>query len=643
MKKQGMSKHIILGTAGHIDHGKTALVKALTGVDTDRLKEEKLRGITIELGFASLDLPGGEHIGFVDVPGHERFVKNMVAGATGIDIAALVIAADEGVMPQTREHLEICDLLDISHGLVVVTKRDLVDEEWLELVTDDIQQLVKGTFLEDAPIVCCSSVTGHGIPDLLKVLGEICGEIKGHSPDGLFRLPIDRIFTMRGFGTVVTGTLISGKVHTGDTVMIYPAGIRAKVRGIQVHNQSVSASTAGLRTAINFQALDRKSMNRGDVVAQSDGLRPSYMVDVWVRYLKGAQRPLKNRTKMRFHTGASEVLGSVVLLDREEILPGEDAIVQCRLYSPVAVMKDDRFVIRSYSPMHTLGGGFILDPVPIKHKRGKTNTKDMQVLVDGELESIIDYHMTKSGFAGISFADMIVVTSQPEGQLAQRIDALLSSRRIVLVDRENRIYVNASTVENLKAIIHEILKEYHKKYPLKPGIPKEELRSKVPGRVSTKLFNLLIRHMIKDGAITQEKDNISMSSHQIALQDDQSKIRKELEEAYLGSGIQPPYFKDLVKAISAPSKTARDVLFHMVEEATLIKVKDDLFFHRTTIEKLKKELVDYLMTHDEISTPRFKEMTGTSRKYTIPLIEYFDSIKLTIRIGDCRKLRGKVN
>jgi selenocysteine-specific elongation factor len=634
-----MSKQIILGTAGHIDHGKTTLVKALTGTDTDRLKEEKLRGMTIVLGFASLDLPGGQHIGFVDVPGHEKFVKTMVAGASGIDIVALIIAADDGVMPQTKEHLEVCELLNVSHGLVIVTKIDLVDEEWLEFVIDDIQQFLKGTFLEDAPILPVSSVTGQGIPDLIEALGKLCGQVKGRSPDGLFRLPVDRVFTMKGFGTVVTGTLISGKVRVGDNVMIYPAGIGAKVRGIQVHNQSAEASTAGLRTAINFQGLDKAAINGGDVVAAPNTLRPTYMVDVWLQYLKSAERPLKNRTKIRFHTGTKEVLGYVVLLDREELLPGEDTIVQCRLHSPVVVMKDDRFVIRSYSSMHTAGGGSILDPFPRKHKRSKIIVRDMQLLIDGDVESIINYHMTKSGFKGVSFADLILMTNQTEKQLIQKLQHLLSSKKVVLVDRENRVYINSATLEELKGITQNILMEYHEKHPLKGGMSKEELKSKLPARVSSKLFNLLVGDMIEGKMLMQDKDIIRLASHQVALEGDQSKIRKEIEETYLRSGLQPPYFKDLVKSISGSSKTATDVLFHMLEEGVLMKVKDDLYFHKTVIEKLKNEFIEYLKAHAEITTPRFKEMTGVSRKYTIPLIEYFDSIKLTIRIGDSRRLR----
>jgi selenocysteine-specific elongation factor len=357
-------KQIILGTAGHIDHGKTALIKALTGINTDRLKEEKRRGITIELGFAFLDLPSGQHLGIVDVPGHEKFVKNMVAGATGIDIVAMVIAADEGVMPQTREHMEICTLLGIKHGLVVLTKTDLVDEEWLELVIEDVGDFVKGTFLEKAPIVPVSSINGDGIPEFVKTLDELSARLPSRPSSSLFRLPVDRVFTMKGFGTVITGTLISGHVQVGDTVMLYPSGITSKVRGIQVHNQSVTKAETGMRTAINFQGLEKAVVNRGDVLSNPGALKPSYMIDVSFNYLNSNKKPIKNRTQVRIHTGTSEVLGILILIDREELLPGDTCIAQLRIDSPVAVIKDDRFVIRSYSPVRTIGGGDVLNPIP---------------------------------------------------------------------------------------------------------------------------------------------------------------------------------------------------------------------------------------------------------------------------------------
>ncbi|MFP5212731.1 MAG: selenocysteine-specific translation elongation factor, partial [Acidobacteriota bacterium] len=362
-------KQVILGTAGHIDHGKTSLIRALTGIDTDRLKEEKLRGITIELGFAHMELPGGERLGIVDVPGHERFVKHMVAGATGIHLVALVIAADEGVMPQTREHMEICELLQVKKGLVVLTKIDMVeDPDWVEMVREDVAEFMKGTFLEGAPIIPVSAVTGEGIDELKQTLALLYSQVQPRSTEGPFRLPVDRVFSMRGFGTVVTGTSMSGRVRIGDQVTIYPMEQKTKVRGLQVHSEEVQEVLPGQRTAINLQGLERAAIERGNVIATPGTLAPTHMVDVHMEMLSSSPRPLKHRAKIRFHTGTAEHLGTVVLLDREELAQGTKAFVQVRLDHPIAVLRGDRFVMRSYSPVQTIGGGTILHPLPRKHK-----------------------------------------------------------------------------------------------------------------------------------------------------------------------------------------------------------------------------------------------------------------------------------
>ena len=635
-------KQIILGTAGHIDHGKTSLIKAVTGINTDRLKEEKLRGITIELGFASMDLPSGQHLGIVDVPGHEKFVKHMVAGATGIDIVAMVIAADEGVMPQTREHMEICTLLGIKHGFVVLTKTDMVDEEWLELVQDDVKEFLKGTFLENSPIIPVSSVTGSGIPEFIKTLDELSALIPVRTSTGLFRLPVDRVFSMKGFGTVITGTLISGSIHIGDTVMIYPSGITSKVRGIQVHNQNLNVAEAGMRTAINFQGLEKSSVTRGEVLSTPDGLRPSFMIDVLVRYLDSNNKSAKNRTRIRFHTGTSEVLGILILLDKDELLPGETALAQIRLDSPVAVVKDDRFVIRSYSPIRTIGGGHILNPIPQKHKRFKPKViKLLKGVVDNIPEEIISSHADSSGYAGVSFADLKIMTNLPEKQLDNTIQGLLSKKTILCFDRENRIYIHNNGIEKLEKKTLDYLSNYHKSNPLKAGMPKEELKSKFPFALGTKLFNLILNRMIKDKVIIQEENSVHLSSHTVSLKVDQADIRTKILDAYLKSGLTPPYFKELSGSFDIDSKQAKDVLILLVDEGLLLKVKEDLYFHAEAVNKLKKRLVDYLKSNEEITTPQFKEMASVSRKYLIPLIEYFDSTNVTLRVGDSRKLRNR--
>jgi selenocysteine-specific elongation factor len=633
-------KHIIVGTAGHIDHGKTSLVKAATGIDTDRLKEEKLRGITIELGFAWLDLPGGERVGIVDVPGHEKFVKNMVAGATGIDLVALIIAADEGVMPQTREHLDICRLLGVKHGLVVLTKIDMVDEEWQELVTEDVRSFLKGSFLEEAPIVPVSAVTGVGMPEFVKTLEKLCSQVPDRSSNGLFRLPVDRVFTMKGFGTVITGSLVSGKIRVGETIAIYPGGIESKVRGIQIHNESVDEAWAGVRTAINFQGLDRLAVNRGDVLARVNTLRPSYMVDVFLDYLGFLKKPLKNHTRVRFYTSTSEIEGNVMLLDREELAPGDKAIVQVRLESPVSAVKDDRFVIRSYSPVMTIGGGYILNPIPKKHKRFKEPViSHLNNLAAKESKDITIYLIEASGLEGVSFAELALMTNLPEKELEHELKSLLSRQAAIQVDRENRVFVHRTVFEAVKKEAIRILEEYHKRNPLKAGMAKEVLKSKLPKELGLRAFTLLIQELVKSETMVQEKELVRLSGHTIALQADQEDIRRRIQETYLQSGLEPPYFKDFVASVGANPSYIKEVLDHMVEEGILVKVKEDLYFHTDIMGDLKMRLVSFLRAHGEITTPQLKEVTGVSRKYTIPLIEHFDDTRVTIRVGDVRRLR----
>lgn len=633
-------KQIILGTAGHIDHGKTSLIKALTGIDTDRLKEEKLRGITIELGFAWLDLPSGQRVGIVDVPGHEKFVKNMVAGASGIDLVALIIAADEGVMPQTKEHLDICQLLSVKHGLVVLTKVDTVDEEWLDMVTDDVQAFLKGTFLEGVPTFPVSALTGQGLPELVEGIDTLCEAVPERPSSGLFRLPVDRVFTMKGFGTVVTGSLVSGGVRVGETVMTYPSGIQSKVRGIQVHGQAVDRATASMRTAINFQGIDRDAIARGDVVGNVDTLKPSYMVDTLLAYLSSNEKPLKNRTKVRFHTGTSEILGHTILLDREELSPGEMVVAQFRLDTPVATVKDDRFVIRSYSPIRTIGGGQILDPIPRKHKRFKEPlVTGLKNLAEEPPEEIISYHVKESGISGVPVWELRLRTNLSEKNLDQHLQHLLSQKTIVQVDRENPRFIHGSVFEGLHQKAVKILEGYHKDHPLKAGMSRQGLMSKLSLSSSSKLFNLLIQALAKSNTVIQEKEVLRLSGHKVALEADQKDVRHRIERAYLHSGLEPPYFRDLTASLGQNSTRMKDILVLMLEEGTLIKVKEDLYFHKRVIDDLKNGLVSYLKANREITTPQFKEMTGVSRKYTIPLIEFFDTTKVTIRVGDIRRLR----
>ena len=633
-------KRIVLGTAGHIDHGKTSLIKALTGVNTDRLKEEQLRGITIELGFAALALPSGLRLGIVDVPGHEKFVKNMVAGATGIDIVVLVIAADEGVMPQTREHMEICTLLGVRHGFVALTKIDMVDEEMRELAREDVKDFLAGTFLEDAPIIPVSSVTGEGIEAFKATLDALAAKVPSREPTGLFRLPVDRVFTMKGFGTVITGTLSSGRVRVGDPVMLYPSGLTSKVRGIQVHNASVEEALVGQRTAINFQGLEKSAVERGEVISSPGALVSSFMVDVSLHYLPSNKKAAKNRTRVRFHTGSSEVLGVLVLLDREEIEPGQTAPAQLRLDTPVALVKDDRYVLRSYSPVRTIGGGQVLNPIPPKHKRHRPEVvKALAVLRDGTPEEVVARHLADADVTGVSFSHLRLMTNLADKALQQVLQQLMTRRTALVIDREAQVYIHGETFERLKQQCRDALDKYHRANPLKAGMPKEELKGKLPRGARTKLFTLVLNQMVKDGILAVEEEAVRLADHRVSLAADQSALQERFLDAYRRGGLQPPYFKELCSDAGVPAAQAKDVLQLLVNAGELVKVKEDLYFDRRAIDALKAKLVDFLKDNGEISTPRFKDMTGVSRKYLIPLAEHFDSQNVTIRIGDIRKLR----
>ncbi len=635
-------KQIILGTAGHIDHGKTSLIKAVSGINTDRLKEEQIRGITIELGFASLDLPSGQRLGIVDVPGHEKFVKNMVAGATGIDIVALVIAADEGIMPQTREHMEICTLLDIKFGLVVLTKVDLVDEEWLELVKDEVREFTRGTFLEDTAVIPVSSVTGQGLPEFIASLDDISQKIPMRRNTGLFRLPVDRVFTMKGFGTVITGTLIAGKVSAGDQIMLYPTQVTSKVRGVQVHGESVPAAMGGMRTAINFQGLDKTLVNRGDIVANPGTLISSHMVDVTLNYLAANNKKLKNRSRVRFHSGTSEIMGIVVLLDREDLNAGESALAQIRLESPVSLIRDDRYVLRSYSPVRTIGGGRIINPIPVKHKPNRKEVLEyLTTLTEDEPDTIIKAQIQAAGFSGCKYANLRLMVNLPEKQLDQALQLMLSRQVIIQTDKENRIYIHKVAFSQIQDLIQDCLAAYHTRHPLKHGIPREELKSRLPATIDGKTFLAAMQHMVKAQQIAIEEDIARLAKHKVALAADQQTLRKQILTTLEKAELSPPYFKDFCQDLKVPMDQARQVLALLVDEGLVVKIKEELYYHHRPLEQLKQKLVDFLIAHEEISTPQFKDMAGASRKFVIPLIEFFDNTQVTIRVGDIRKLRRR--
>lgn len=636
-------KHVILGTAGHIDHGKTSLVKALTGVDTDRLKEEKERGITIELGFAFLDLPSGIKLGIVDVPGHEKFVKHMVAGAWGIDLVALVIAADEGVMPQTREHLDICKLLNVKKGLIVLTKIDLVDRELIDLVREEVLEMVKGTFLNKAPILTVSSMTGEGMDSLLSTLDRLSQEVKERSSNGLFRLPIDRVFVMKGFGTVVTGTVISGSLSQGETIEILPTKLEAKVRNLQAYNQNVEKVVAGERAAVNLQGIETSFIERGNVLTHPHTLKPTQLIDAYLEYLPHASHSLKNQSKQRFHIGTSLTNASISLLDREELFPGEGAFVQLKLERPVVTLPHDRFVIRGTSMIQTIGGGVVLDSHPIKHKRFSSSViSELTLLREAPGEQVLKYHIFHSGKGGTTLEDLLNRVDMPPEEVQSILKSLVERGALLFIDPERMKVIEKSHYQELKEMVINQVKEFHQRFPMKSGLFKEELRTKLPSEVDVRLFQNLIQDLMQSGEIILEKDKLRLCDHQI-LTIDEKGLAHRIKTAVLKGGLQPPSPKELSENWSEKEEEVRAIFELLVHEGELIKVRSEMYFHRIPFEQLKETLYSYLKTHKEITTAQFKEMVGVSRKFVIPLIEYFDQIKFTLRIGEKRILRGKAD
>ncbi len=631
---------IILGTAGHIDHGKSSLIKSLTGTDPDRLKEEKLRGITIELGFASLTLPNGQLLGIVDVPGHERFVRHMVAGATGMDLVALVIAADEGVMPQTREHLEICELLKVKQGLVVLTKIDLVEEDWLDLVEEEVREAMVGTFLEGAPIVRFSAVTGVGTEAMLATLTELAAQVPHKPASGIFRLPVDRVFTIKGFGTVVTGTAISGRLKVGDAVMIYPRLYKARVRSLQMHGAAVEELLAGSRAAVNLQGLEREEMERGMVVATPGSLVPSRRVDAFIEVLHSVPRPLKHRQAVRFHTGTSERLAVPLLLDADELPPGASGYVQFILKEPVSLKPGDRFVVRNLSPAVTWGGGQILHVNPGRHKRHQDKViAGLKTLEQGTPEEQVRFYLEEAGPAGLSRPELAAMLPWTPPELANLLNALAHKGEALFYDQENQRYVLTATTRALEEESRQTLKSYHRENPLKPGLSKEELRRKLPPQMDVRLFNEILGSLTRQKQVVQEKDLVRLTTHKVKLALDQEETTRRLEALYRQGQLSPPTLKEVEAALSLPLTQIQPLLRVLVNQGSLAKVKEDLYFHSEALAPLKVKLVDFLKNNGEISIPQFKDLTQASRKFTIPLLEYFDTNRVTVRVGEARRLR----
>lgn len=623
-----------------MDHGKTSLVKALTDIDTDRLKEEKERGITIDLGFASLSLDDTTYMGIVDVPGHERFVKNMVAGAAGIDAVMLVIAADEGVMPQTREHLHICDLLNVKRGLVAVTKTDLVDDEWLSLVIDDIRSFLAESFLKDAPVIPVSSQSGAGLTDLLEALTELARHEEVRNRPDYFRLPVDRIFTMKGFGTVVTGTLMAGTVRVGDTVTVLPAGIAAKVRGLQVHNESRSVAEPGFRTAINFQGLDVDKIRRGDTIAHPSFFEPSRRMDVLLRHLPTAKRKLRHRAPVRFHIGTAEIMARLHFVDRNDLEPGAHTRCQIILEEPAVAMAGDHFVIRSYSPITTIGGGHVLDPIAGKIKRfSAAGIDDLRLLDQGSTTEKTQTILRRAGMNGISLKRLVTRTGIPTGDQQGIVEDMFARRQALLADREERRAVAWPVYEDLMKNIMAIVSAYHKKYPLKKGMAKEELRISLGAHASQKLFNKALLDLESRNLVTVDRETVAGAGHGVHLTEDLETLKEDILRRYRESGLSPPATKEILEQAGGDKKKSANLLKVLIDQGMLVKVSDDMLFESGILEKLREDYKARLLEKEVFEPADFKELTGLSRKYIIPLMEYFDKTNLTIRVSNGRVLR----
>jgi selenocysteine-specific elongation factor len=624
-------RHIILGTAGHIDHGKSSLVKALTGVDPDRLKEEKERGITIDIGFADLVFPENElTVGIVDVPGHEKLVRNMLAGAGGIDMVLLVIAADEGIMPQSREHLAICDLLKIKSGLVAVTKTDLVAKDWLDLVEDEIRTFVKGTFLENSPIIPASSRTGENLEALRSKIGEIALGIKPKSTNGLFRLPIDRVFTLKGFGTVITGTAISGKISLEEALEIMPAGKKSKVRGLHSHGRSIPTAMAGQRVAINLQAIEKEDIRRGDVAVAPSSFSPTVAVDAYIELLPGAP-VIKNRSLVHFYAGTSETIARIILYGTTELHPGEESYCQFRLREPIVAVSGDRYIIRRFSPLETLGGGEVLDPSPLR-RRHKEGTEDLVIFKNGDLSQKISKKIENAGARGILIGSLQGWINAELDKIAESIENLKRTGEII---QHEDLVLHNKALSLVSRKVLDVLKSYHEKNPLKPGMHKEEARNQL--RIDPKLFNFILSNLSSQKAIIVDKNFIRRADFKIALSSGEEINKEKILKMLRESGFQPPLKDELASALKIDQKHLSDILGIMAKEGSITRISDSLYISAEAYKDMISALKSFFLKKNELSVAEFRDLLKTSRKYALPFLEYLDSHKVTIRTGDVRK------
>jgi len=635
-------KSIVVGTAGHIDHGKTALVKALTGIDADRLQEEKRRGITIDLGFAHLELPGpdGEKIrlGFVDVPGHERFVRNMLAGVGGIDLVLFVIAADESIKPQTREHFDICRLLAVRRGITVLTKADLVDEETLAVARLEVRDFLRGSFLDpdQAPVVAVSLKTGAGVDELKRELARVATEVPAKDSSAYFRLPIDRVFTMKGFGTVITGTLVAGSVSKESEVEIFPQRRRARERGIEVHGQSAEMANAGQRTALNLAGPDisTHSLARGMTLAASGVFEPTRRADVSLTLLQGA-RPLRDRARVHLHAFTDETVAEVVLHGAKEIRPGESAFAQLCTAHPMLLLPGDRFILRQFSPVITIGGGIVLDSAPLRGKTPALNAF-LSILANGNPSEVLQARIARRATDGLSLRQAIAETGWSRGQI-ESVASELEKRGSLIrgpVIKEGEIWIDAGIIGNLKRDFLEELAKFHQQNPLVSGIGGEELREKLEAPPTA--YNAALNSLLKEKKVDLSGEQVRAAGRSIVMNEDEAESKRIIEQAFRGAGLKVPTLKEVLAGLKLDPARAQRIVTLLLREKVLVKVSEDLVFHRDSLQSLRQAVANYKIKASKIDVAGFKDLTGVTRKYAIPLLEYLDRERITRRVGDER-------
>lgn len=628
-------KNIIIGTAGHIDHGKTTLIKALTGRNTDRWEEEQRRGITIDLGFTYFDLKSGDRVGIIDVPGHEKFINNMVAGVVGMDLVMLVIAADEGIMPQTREHVDILGLLGIEKSIIVLNKCDLVDEEWLELVEEEVKEELAGTFLENAPVMKVSAATGQGIPELIDMVEHLTAdEVVEKDVQTIPRLPIDRAFSMSGFGTVITGTLLAGSITKEDTLEMYPIGKECKIRSIQVHGQPVERCYAGQRVAINLSNIKKSEIKRGCVLAPPNNMKNTMMLDVKMNILPSSMRILTNHSRLHLFTGTSEVLCRAILLDKEEIGPGESGYVQLRLEEEIALRRGDKFIVRFYSPMETIGGGVVLEPNPTKKKRFQEETiEELKRKESGSSEDIIEMHIQNCKDSMMTVAELAKITALSLEEVAKDVESLETQGIIKVFHMKKDSYTwHVANDKVLQEKITEKLSEYHAKHPYRYGMQKAEIHNTFLKKIKPTVFDLYVDRLVEEGTLKRHNEFLCMPEHEIQKDARYEKTEKRLLELFEKSGLDFPKISDADLGDADP-EVVDDILLLLMEEGKIIKLGEELYTLTPYIEKSKEIIQGLFAEKDLITMGEIRDALETSRKNAKLIVEYMDSIKVTKRNG----------